>query len=631
MRDIHRRGRYFFALAFTKAICLIAVLTSSAITPAIADTPVTVRQGWTDSQKKKWYTLSQGSRLIPLSWLKALEQADSDRLFLDDEHITKLRYLPSSAATGDRLPVGFVVDDQDDSDLTRTRLRWKWPQSDTEKWVGMNCAACHTAEITYQGKRMRIEGGPTLGDFQTLMEALNTALARTKSEPKWTRFADKVLGTENNADNKTRLRAALDKLTAWEDRIARANATPLRYGFGRLDAFGHIFNKVALNVQEDGAAPISNPSNAPVSYPFLWNVPQHDKVQWNGFAEKQMIGGYDVGALGRNIGEVTGVFADVSWVVNAVSATSTNSSVDTNNLRDLENLLKTLRPPMWPTSVFGQIDNTLRSRGREVFIDPNRRNADGSRVTPCRDCHKGLRRNNLTRPIEAKMIPLKESGTDIWMACNVVTHRASTGVLINTYGDGGQPYGATAQTKDLASNTVKSIVLENLEDVASDIIGLFGSPSSGGLGSDSEAPSALPANERPVRSLTEQSRRNRCLNGTDELLKYKARPLTGIWATAPYLHNGSVPTLYDLLLPPDQRPKSFAVGTREFDKKRVGFVTRDASDNIAPPSGDNSFPFKTRDDNGRMIDGNSNAGHDYGNATLSESDRWALVEYMKGL
>ena len=41
---------------------------------------------------------------------------------------------------------------------------------------------------------------------------------------------------------------------------------------------------------------------------------------------------------------------------------------------------------------------------------------------------------------------------------------------------------------------------------------------------------------------------------------YAARPLYGIWAAAPYLHNGSVPTLYDLLLPPDQRPKTFALG-----------------------------------------------------------------------
>jgi hypothetical protein len=57
-------------------------------------------------------------------------------------------------------------------------------------------------------------------------------------------------------------------------------------------------------------------------------------------------------------------------------------------------------------------------------------------------------------------------------------------------------------------------------------------------------------------------------------LAYRARPLNGIWAMAPYLHNGSVPSLYDLLLPPDQRPKTFYVGSWEFDPEIVGYETK---------------------------------------------------------
>ena len=52
----------------------------------------------------------------------------------------------------------------------------------------------------------------------------------------------------------------------------------------------------------------------------------------------------------------------------------------------------------------------------------------------------------------------------------------------------------------------------------------------------------------------------------------RARPLYGIWAAAPYLHNGSVPTLHDLLLPPEHRPKTFALGAREYDPVKLGFV-----------------------------------------------------------
>jgi hypothetical protein len=84
-----------------------------------------------------------------------------------------------------------------------------------------------------------------------------------------------------------------------------------------------------------------------------------------------------------------------------------------------------------------------------------------------------------------------------------------------------------------------------------------------------------------------------------------------------------VPTLYDLLLPPSDRPKSFYVGTREFDPVKVGFKTEQ--------SAENSFLFRVFDDQGNPIQGNLNAGHDYNNAGLSAADREALVEYMKGL
>ena len=66
------------------------------------------------------------------------------------------------------------------------------------------------------------------------------------------------------------------------------------------------------------------------------------------------------------------------------------------------------------------------------------------------------------------------------------------------------------------------------------------------------------------------------------LLAYRARSLNGIWATAPYLHNGSVPTLYDLLLPKkrkgdpedgEYRPEKFQVGSRQFDPDKVGIKT----------------------------------------------------------
>ena len=156
------------------------------------------------------------------------------------------------------------------------------------------------------------------------------------------------------------------------------------------------------------------------------------------------------------------------------------------------------------------------------------------------------------------------------------------------------------------------------------------------------------------------------------LFNYKARPLNGIWATAPYLHNGSVPNLYELFLlsgcKPDDVPgetcrsKTFTVGSRELDTDKVGFKQLDK--NKFPEEVFEKLEFKT------TLRGNSNEGHEYvvGKTKLiktkvvekdghleyiadridgqfqfvevgegkdieliTEKERWALVEYLKSL
>ena len=62
-------------------------------------------------------------------------------------------------------------------------------------------------------------------------------------------------------------------------------------------------------------------------------------------------------------------------------------------------------------------------------------------------------------------------------------------------------------------------------------------------------------------------------DGVAAPLGYRARPLGGLWATPPFLHNGSVPNLYQMLIPSDQRDKTFYVGSREFDPTNVGYST----------------------------------------------------------
>jgi hypothetical protein len=101
---------------------------------------------------------------------------------------------------------------------------------------------------------------------------------------------------------------------------------------------------------------------------------------------------------------------------------------------------------------------------------------------------------------------------------------------------------------------------------------------------------------------------------------YANMPLDGLWLRAPYLHNGSVPTLRDLLEPSASRPKEFYRGNDVFDPVRVGFVS-----NVAEANGRKLFKLDT------ATLGNGNQGHEgkrYG-TELSAEDKDALVEYLK--
>jgi hypothetical protein len=99
---------------------------------------------------------------------------------------------------------------------------------------------------------------------------------------------------------------------------------------------------------------------------------------------------------------------------------------------------------------------------------------------------------------------------------------------------------------------------------------------------------------------------------------YVAKPLVGVWLLAPYLHNGAVPTIADLLSPPAQRPTRFYRGYDVLDLDRLGFVA------TGPAAEANGFGFDT------SLRGNGKDGHLYG-TDLPEDDKRALIEFLKTL
>jgi hypothetical protein len=111
---------------------------------------------------------------------------------------------------------------------------------------------------------------------------------------------------------------------------------------------------------------------------------------------------------------------------------------------------------------------------------------------------------------------------------------------------------------------------------------------------------------------------------------YNALPLVGLWAQAPYLHNGSVPTLYHLLVP-SERPEVFVKSRLDYDKTKVGFAWA-----VEDTSSKEGYVFDTR-----LTPGMSNQGHDKNiqqdgktfklNWDDNKEGALALIEYLKTL
>ncbi|MEM9676855.1 MAG: di-heme-cytochrome C peroxidase [Pseudomonadota bacterium] len=577
----------------------------SALRPAEGTAPAFIN-GWNKSEERAFEHLSQGSRLMPLTWFKALEKAGSTSLFSSPGTMAAYGYLPSS--TGSALPAGFAVDKQADEKFTATKLRWYAGQegktaSTAEPWFGMTCGACHISEVRFGDNRTRLYGGASLADFQSLVEDLDASVVATKGDPeKWERFAARVLAGKDTPANRALLSEAFDQHLNWQMQAKRTNATSVRYGHGRVDALGRLYNKMT---QFAGAGAFSgNPPSAPVSYPFLWDVYKNKYVQWNGSARntsvwKRNASAPDLGAYGRNAGQAIGVFGEVVVSKNGDRATY-KSSLQSKNIIRLERMISKLNVPKWP-AYLPPINAERAVRGQRIY------------AKNCQRCHTPETAQKKGKPTDRMILfadTRPEDQTDIHMACNAYTYNVASGRLQGTPNPlTGRPFLSSEPGSTMLHVMVSGVAKENFGDIAASAPARL-------LDRFSSGTNFAAAKRRPV---SRAQARQVCMNTKNPVLGYKARPLDGIWATAPYLHNGSVPTLYDLLLPAAQRPKSFYVGSRELDPVNVGFSTK--------AGGGNSFLFRV----GPPGSGNNNAGHDYGTSSLSEDQRLDLLEYLKSL
>jgi mono/diheme cytochrome c family protein len=561
-------------------------------------------QHWSADQRDWFHHADQGTQTfgIPYEWFVALEQPafslSDPGLLSDPTYLDRYGFIPDTSSGKSELPVGFAHGGEVLDVLGAPLIN---PQTNAQMTsLGLTCAACHTGRFNYQGTAVYIDGGSALTNVQNFQKAVGLSIVYTRWVPgRFARFAERVLGPGASDEAKSKLRKQFDPVYEQIKEVGNLENSVKSHtvleGFARLDALSRIGNTVfALDLghHENFVA-----YSAPVHFPRVWYASWFEWVQYDGSIQQPII---------RNAGEALGVRATINFP--AAKDQLPTSSVQVNTIFELEQSLAGAKPPnaeegftgltapIWPENILPPIDTALSAKGATLY------------QAHCKGCH----------------LPVT-SDPDFWTApqwstANAAGERYLNLNMVDIAHVGTDP----AQAEDMKNRTVAiptTLAIKNgsgqivtSDDFADALRQVVSAVVTRWYDSQvSPTPPALRDKMNGFRS-----------DGVRALLQYKARPLNGIWATPPYLHNGSVPNLYALLSPVAERPKTFYLGNREYDPVNVGYHTEEF------PGG---FKLDT------SIRGNSNSGHEFNNGSgqgiigplLTPDERRELIEYLKSL
>lgn len=478
----------------------------------------------------------------------------------------------------------------------------------------------------------------------------------------------------SKAELKDRFGEMIGKLVAQAWFEVKNGIYPVLEGYGRIDAVQRIANTVfgrAIDPKN------YKPGVAPVSYPHTWDIGKFDWVQYQGYASQPMA---------RNINEALGVgarldlFDDVGLPLPAHERFRT--SVAPERLHAVESTLGRLTAPAWPESLWGKPDLQSASRGRALF-DVHCRDCHGPHRGPAfpKDAEHGykdphvnvvlnyqkdetgktyctlgdeakpisdqacLHLQNPQRLADAegrRMFKLDEKGSIVdvcskgdadcgaspedveeWRIFTlplvaIGTDPTAAENLANQRYDGSR---LALTAEDLKSACISNEMIETMDVTALNAIQ--------GLNLLSLSIANRYFEDNPPESPEEMLKimgfgiLDYPLTDKKHLAGYKPRPLHGIWATPPFLHNGSVRTIYQLLSPVEERDAEFWVGTKEYDPVALGYRNEKIPGAILQSA---------------STIGNSNSGHEFRTGCekygvigpwLPPEDRWDIVEYLK--
>lgn len=528
----------------------------------VADEITWAEQGWSAEERDYWHQLNAGQEFAPLNWVRALQAPDTNLSLLDPAYLRGLGFLDKPITKNN--PEGLPVGFSINPEKENGRVM-----------LGLTCASCHTGQLNYQGKAFRIDGASAGFNIYKFFTDYGVALSRTLQDSLvWKDFATKVLAKEpgNEAQLKKEVGEVM-ALAAWEmEAYAKLGTPSVDAGHGRMDPFNRIGNEVfGLGLGEQANY---HAANAPVGVPYLWDVARLNWVHYNASFSKP---------IARNILQVLGnggktYFLDEQGNVKT-GPEKWASNFNIERLFEMEKGFAALKAPKWPSAMLGEIDLKKAADGKALFMQN------------CAKCHapRIVAGSDPANPKwEVAAVPLHVIGTDSSEAATFVNRRYNASKLLGP--------GATS----IDGATGLQLLTEEMEKYAYKQLGYT---------------------DEQIQKING--------DGKYEVVRakgvYKARPLDGIWSTPPFLHNGSVPNIYELLSPPAERSTTFWLGTFEYDPAKLGYVSQQAH---------KSFLFDTR------LPGNANTGHAFTDdaatkgkigRALTPDERMAIIEYLKVL
>jgi len=588
-----------------------------------------------DASRGRFFHLSEGSEIFPYPWLLALETGAGTAFFSTNAPpYGLLRDPPDPCCSDDTCnhygqPVGMTV--------AQTRdLAWSGLEM-----FGFNCAACHVGELTAQGKTFRVIGGPNMFDIMGFLTGFKASIAYTVSSiESFTAFVARVADGALQSNKEPELAARLQFAKQISSRLRADASSPTNAAL--IGALQKAFDDFKAH----------HPPKPRLAYtPTARPIP---RTAWVPRATAALPIAPHVGALATKLAQATKAAAEPK----AESAPLAMSGQDVTDavqyLSDFGEVLALLLQRL------DDIERILGGAGSGVALT-----APGpGRVDAFMMAHNSLFVNEPAAPMTSPV-----DYPRIWGLGELHWYHwdGNTNSLLERNAGQALGLGAIIDPANLQS-TVQIVNIEELENLALAIgkprwpfpfdQGLADSgavvfrqqqcerchsSSDGGvgilpveaIGTDPLREENFAMNMAPDGSFHGEPFVNALGSTLAQVVAqaiaaedassdwdrdaswrltggYVQRPLDGIWATAPYLHNGSVATIDDLLTPPAARPVSYSGGSRAYDTTRLGY------------KGDGGFPFDAG------APGNSAAGHAYG-VDASAADKAALIEYLKTL